>query len=176
MMLIGVKAQDGKEFAGVARSFMDFEQYIMNADGQPVTKAEIEAEGVTVDEAFAKATDNMNNFKISNLADVLGVSGMDNPLYVVTRPNMQFGAGYLCNGVALMRIRNLFAEDYYIFPSSVHEFLVMPKSIAFANGFDEKAMREMIININRTQVAEEERLSDSLYEFTKENGLERVEV
>ena len=175
-MYVGVKAHDEKEFCGVTRQFMDFEQYLMQYNGKPITKEELEVDGYTVDEAFEKAIENTDNFKIFNLGEMFG-SGAQNPLFVITRPdNIAFGAGYICNDKALERIRNLFEEDYYIFPSSVHEFLVMPKSIAFKNGFDEMSMQQLVADVNRTQVIEEDRLSDSLYEYTKANGLVRVEV
>ena len=51
--------------------------------------------------------------------------------------------------------------DYFVLPSSVHEVLIMPKS----EDMDPKELRNMVQNVNVTQVAEGEILSDQVYEY-----------
>lgn len=62
-------------------------------------------------------------------------------------------------------IQKMIAEkvggDYFVLPSSVHEVLIMPKS----EDMDPKELRNMVQDVNATQVAEGEILSDQVYEY-----------
>ncbi len=60
--------------------------------------------------------------------------------------------------------------DFYIIPSSVHEVILMPHD----GMLPEEAMKEMIYDINRTQVEPEEMLSDSLHYYDAEKKEIRV--
>lgn len=67
------------------------------------------------------------------------------------------------NGAACIiddNIQKMIAEkvggDYFVLPSSVHEVLIMPKS----EDMDPKELRNMVQDVNATQVAEGEILSD----------------
>ena len=51
--------------------------------------------------------------------------------------------------------------DYFVLPSSVHEVLIMPKS----EDMDPKELRNMVQDVNATQVAEGEILSDQVYGY-----------
>ena len=51
--------------------------------------------------------------------------------------------------------------DFYVLPSSIHECICVPKG---ADG-DPQALRELVSFVNRTEVAENEVLSDNIYEF-----------
>ena len=72
------------------------------------------------------------------------------------------------NGAACIiddNIQKMIAEkvggDYFVLPSSVHEVLIMPKS----EDMDPKELRNMVQDVNATQVAEGEILSDQVYEY-----------
>ena len=63
-------------------------------------------------------------------------------------------------------------ENFYILPSSVHEILLLPDSGAE----DARYLREMIREVNATQVEPEEVLSDNLYYFDRlKNRMEIVD-
>ena len=51
--------------------------------------------------------------------------------------------------------------DFYVLPSSVHECICVPKG----KDGDPQALRELVSFVNRTEVAENEVLSDNIYEF-----------
>ena len=72
------------------------------------------------------------------------------------------------NGAACIiddNIQKMIAEkvggDYFVLPSSVHEVLIMPKS----EDMDPKELRNMVQDVNATQVAEGEILSDQVYGY-----------
>ncbi len=63
-------------------------------------------------------------------------------------------------------------ENLYILPSSIHEVILMPQSEVD----DIQCVRNMIREVNRTQVEPEEILSDNLYFYHhRKNRVEIVE-
>ena len=52
--------------------------------------------------------------------------------------------------------------DVYLIPSSIYEFLVLPKAV---NQQSLQEIREMVYEINRAEVSPEDRLSDQVYEI-----------
>jgi hypothetical protein len=63
-------------------------------------------------------------------------------------------------------------QDYFILPSSVHEVLIVPKN----DQMDLKTLESMVQDVNATQVAPEERLSDHVYAYdAKEHELFRAD-
>ena len=61
-------------------------------------------------------------------------------------------------------METLFPEGYYLLPSSIHEMIIVPKD----GNISPKELGEMVRNVNETEVAREEVLSDRIYEFDKE--------
>ena len=53
-------------------------------------------------------------------------------------------------------------------PSSVHELLVVPVNM----GMDVGQLKEMVTSINASEVALEEQLSDNVYRYSTEKGLQ----
>lgn len=82
------------------------------------------------------------------------------PMYVITNNSKIYGA----SGVFIDKsLRQEIYEKvgcekgFYILPSSVHETLAVPAS------FDERFLKEMVHDVNNTQVALEEVLSDNVF-------------
>ena len=62
--------------------------------------------------------------------------------------------------------------DFFILPSSIHELLVVPKQ----DGMELSDLEAMVQEVNATQVAPEEKLSDHVYEYdAKEKELYRAD-
>ena len=61
------------------------------------------------------------------------------------------------------RIAEKIGTSYYILPSSVHETIIVPASITESSSLENLA--EMVIEINGTQVAPDEVLSDHVYRY-----------
>ena len=53
-------------------------------------------------------------------------------------------------------------SDLYLLPSSIHEFLALP-----ANSLEPEALEKMVKQVNRTEVATEEVLSDTVYFYDR---------
>lgn len=61
----------------------------------------------------------------------------------------------------LQRTEIRVGNDFYILPSSVHEVLIVPKEA----GMDFKDLEAMVQEVNATQVAPQDKLSDHVYQY-----------
>lgn len=87
-------------------------------------------------------------------------------MYVLTNKIRNFGAVCIVYPYVAQMIAGLLGESYYILPSSIHEVMILPKSQSIEPG----GFTDMILEINATQVDEEEVLSGHAYYFDKEKG------
>ena len=84
----------------------------------------------------------------------------DMPMLVLTNGSGSFGASLIIHPDIQEKIAECMGGDYYVLPSSVHEVIIVP-----ADGSTELSVRElndMVRQINETQVAPEEQLSDKV--------------
>lgn len=95
----------------------------------------------------------------------------ENRMYVLSNQFRQFGAACILYHRVLEDIGNQLNEDFYILPSSIHEVIILPACFSP----NEEDLNEMIVDINETQVSDEEVLSDHAYYYsTKTNKLVSV--
>ena len=87
------------------------------------------------------------------------------PMYVLTNINRYYGAACLVYPDMLEKIGNMLQDDFYVLPSSVHEVIFVGKS----GCVDSAALNEMIEEVNRTQVEEEELLSEHAYLYERKS-------
>ena len=82
-------------------------------------------------------------------------------LFMLTNEIKTYGAVLIVDPDRQKQISKRLHGSYYVLPSSVHECLILP-----ADGTEEESMLiTMIREINRTQVAPQEVLSDNLYYY-----------
>ncbi len=85
------------------------------------------------------------------------------PMRILSNRQRVNGAGCLMYRGVLEQLAEECGADLYILPSSVHEVILLP-----AGGREEPGeLRSIIGQVNRTQVAPEEVLSDSLYLYDR---------
>lgn len=87
------------------------------------------------------------------------ISGIEIPMRVLSNVKRTHGAACMIYPEVLRKLTEECRESFYILPSSVHEVIFL-KNLKTGS---EEALRKMIAEINRTQVAPEEVLSDQLY-------------
>lgn len=80
-------------------------------------------------------------------------------MVILTNSRKTYGACSILYPGVLEQMAERMGGDFYMIPSSVHEFLLMPRE---QERRDEE-LREMIAEVNRTEVSAEEVLSDHLY-------------
>ena len=131
-----------------------------------VTKPMLETFGITMAELKKAAFKNMENqFEFKNMADTLrelmgddcGIE--DAPMWVLSTEDKLMGAGAMFVPKVLKAVKERVGlEQFYILPSSIHEVLVVTEPNANADD-----LRNMVIEVNSTQVAPEDKLSDNVY-------------
>lgn len=86
-----------------------------------------------------------------------------NPIYILTNQNKINGAGVLAQDGVLDKIGALLDSDFYVLPSSLHEVILVPD-----NGNMQLAkLEDMVKEINATQVAPEDLLSDKVQYYDR---------
>jgi len=83
------------------------------------------------------------------------------PMYVLSNVNRTDGAACMLYPNLIGDFAKAMGSDLYIIPSSVHELLLLPAGDESESGY----IRNIIREVNETQLLEEEILSDSLYVY-----------
>ncbi len=141
----------------------------------PITNELLQLWDVTIDEIQQKAFLNAPtllpaSFKSMQLVidELLGNDCSEKEycqdlMFVLTNSLRSFGASCILYDGMLEKIGNEIGENYYILPSSIHEMIIVPES----NSPSREHLNEMVLEVNQTQVAEEEILSEHVYYYNR---------
>ena len=143
----------------------------------PVKNQYLEAWGVTEEDLYQQVMKNIHNeFELVNLTEyletVLGSipeekSVVSNNLYLLTNERKIYGAVQMLNAPLLKIVAEIFQDDFYILPASVHEVLLLPASVKFVTL---EEMEYTVKEVNRTQLAPTEILSENIYRYERITG------
>ena len=103
------------------------------------------------------------------IAEMTGVSVCGDgatPMYVLTNKEKCFGASAMLYSEKIGPLAERFGCDLLILPSSIHEVLLIPDDHVREYAF----YRQMVEEVNRTQVEPEEVLSYGLYRYCRKNS------
>lgn len=125
----------------------------------PVKKSMLEVWGVSKEQVMSDAKAREERRSPGMLERMDSFISSDADLYVCTNKDMFYGAAALFYPGMIEKILGKVGDRFWILPSSVHEFLIMPCNDWCAA--DE--LREMVRQINRSEVKEKDRLSDEVY-------------
>ena len=144
-----------------------------------VTNQIIESMGVTPEQLHADALENAPHIKPAEIrgmsevmaehvgpaqAEMMGIVPMDSEdeqMFVATVPDKVHGAGVLAYQDFMDQAAERVGGDFFILPSSIHEILIVPD-----NGqMDLKTLEDMVKDVNATQVAPADKLTDSVYHY-----------
>lgn len=84
-------------------------------------------------------------------------------IYVLTNKTGINGAAVILYTDVLKKIAKSFQNDLYLLPSSIHEFLILPKK-----DYRKEELEAMVQEVNQTQVLDEEILAQHIYEYVLE--------
>lgn len=87
----------------------------------------------------------------------------DMGMYVLTNRRKFFGASEILDKNTLRTIADWLGDGFIVLPSSVHEVIILPSK----NKKEYEELAEMVQEVNRTQVSVEERLSDHVYAYCR---------
>lgn len=105
------------------------------------------------------------NMLLENGCIVQGAFEM--PMYCLTNGNRSNGASLIFHDDILEKIGKVIRSDYYVLPSSLHEVLILPDSTEMPIA----DMTAMVREINEFQVAVEDRLSDKIQFYSREEKM-----
>lgn len=86
------------------------------------------------------------------------------PMYILSNQKGINGASCILYKNLLNDFSNQIQSDFFILPSSVHEVILIP----FQENIKKESLEHMVQDVNRTQVALEEVLSDRVYFYSRE--------
>lgn len=89
------------------------------------------------------------------------------PMYVLTNSQQYFGAACILYPRTLYHISQNLNNDLYILPSSIHEIIIIPASSSAIP----TELAQIVRDINLTEVAPDEILSDSVYYYQQKSDL-----
>lgn len=137
---------------------------------------------VSVDELYAEALKNSQKklpLELKSMNDLMGelmagnidslddtdidVTLVDDQMYVLTNFLRHFGAAVILYPGVLSRFGMAVGCDFYILPSSVHEVILLPAKSCY----EKNRLQELVAHVNRTQVAAEDYLSDTVYLYSR---------
>lgn len=144
-----------------------------NEDGRAsilVNNDLIERMGVTHEQLRADALENSPEIRpvvIQGMNEV-----MKEMMFIATVPDKNSGAGVLAYQDFMDQAAEKIGGDFYVIPSSIHEILLVPD-----NGeVQAEGLKEMVQEVNATEVSPEEKLSDNVYHYdSKEHIFELAE-
>lgn len=91
-------------------------------------------------------------------------------MYILTNQDNQNGAFSALQTDTLSHLTDeIDADKIYILPSSIHELIAVP-----AYDFKPNDLKEMVMSVNRSEVAEEEFLSDMVYRFDRNSRILQI--
>lgn len=157
----------------------------------PITNQIMETWGVTQEDLQRLAKENcdtltpskfvsmnavMTDMMIPQIMDDYGISReeasqmindmipADDKMFVLTNEQKLNGAAALLDEKMMEQITEKVGNDFYILPSSVHEVLIVPNEV----GMELQDLEAMVQEVNATQVAPQDKLSDHVYQYDNE--------
>lgn len=154
----------------------------------PITNALAERYGLSVDDLDALAKQNQKDgYSFISMDEVMagimreqGMEDIELPpndamMYVLSNESRLNGAALITNQEILDDIAEQIGSNLVILPSSIHEVIVLPEAVltnAPAFGDPLQNLKDMVHEVNGTEVRPEEVLSDNVYVYdAKEHEL-----
>lgn len=87
-----------------------------------------------------------------------------NRMWILSNHEKEFGAGLIADRAAMKRVGEILGDDFYILPSSIHELIIMKASCP---GISKIHLAAVVRHVNRTNVSQNEWLSDHIYRYSR---------
>jgi hypothetical protein len=85
-------------------------------------------------------------------------------MYVLSNKDKQYGAVYMFDTEVMSKIAEEIGGDLVVIPSSIHESILLKKQ----EDTDFDILRDMVKEVNRTQLHPTEILSDEVYQYSRD--------
>ncbi|MCH5266754.1 MAG: hypothetical protein J1E62_00305 [Lachnospiraceae bacterium] len=107
-----------------------------------------------------------------NIQKIIGEMNYESEIepYVLTNEMGINGAAVVVYPGCLEMVGDSINNDFYLLPGSIHEMLVIPADTTLSV----EEMRNMVVNVNRKCVEQDELLSDDVYFYSRSKGVMEV--
>ncbi len=185
-MLVSTKQNKELLKTAVSRSVLDlsvvyqvrFESPDERIYSMKLTYPMLKEYGIDEETVYDSAIRNLktDGYAFYNMEDVFGMfmpGGMtadpvshldDGSMFVLLNRSKQYAAAGLLDLEMIRRAAG--GRDFYVLPSSIHEVIFVPTS----DDVDQEMLTEMVRQVNASEVAESERLSDHAYFYNGATG------
>ncbi len=127
----------------------------------------IEPIGLVMERILEETAEEMDDELFEELhASLLELRKQKEIMYVLSNTERYCGSASLLYPEVLRNFAEEVGEDLYILPSSIHEVLLIPDD----GGFEKNELEGLVSEVNLTQLAIDEKLSDSVYYYKRETG------
>ena len=99
-----------------------------------------------------------------------GNDSRDTDMYVLTNQCRRFGAAEILDKKTLRMVADQVGDGFIVLPSSVHETIVLPSKEEPEYG----RLADMVRAVNDTLVEAEERLSDHVYVYSRDEEMLKI--
>ena len=163
----------GKDQDGLSSMFIKndlLEQYGISAEqlhedamksSPRIMAPEVSSMGAIMEELVEKDLFMMSPEEREMLQESIRESAQMPTFFVVTNQQRIDGAGVIFYPEFMDNMGELLGNDFFILPSSIHQMLVFPDD----GQVDAEMLRDMVKEVNATQVAPAERLTNDVYHF-----------
>lgn len=103
----------------------------------------------------------------AELMGLMPVAPEDEQMYVASVPDKTHGASVIAYQDFMDRASDRVGGDFFILPSSIHEVLIIPDN----KEIDFKVLEGMVRDVNETQVAPEDKLTDNVYHYDSKDKI-----
>lgn len=132
-----------------------------------VRNSDMQRWGKSVEDLYRDALENCPKMlppvfrPLSDVLDFIRPCG-EGELYLLTNESALYGAAVVLYPGILDEIAGEIGAPFFVLPSSVHEMILLPD-----HGEDPEGLLEIVTEINHTQVAREEILTDAVYHYSR---------
>lgn len=106
---------------------------------------------------------------ITSMGEMLGIGDTGDGLMVIHNKSGVYGASAILRRDIREKLLKKFPEGCYILPSSIHEVLALPFGMS-----DVIALKDMVTQINDTEVSPDDRLTYSVYQLMVDSNIKKV--
>jgi len=112
--------------------------------------------------AMCGADMGLDEEEINLLQQNIGEIPMEEGLFILTNNKRLYASGLVLYPELLEGVADILKDDLILLPSSVHEWILKK-----ASGSDLTLLKEMVMEVNQTQLKASEYLSDEVYYYDR---------
>lgn len=109
--------------------------------------------------------DEMKSFLEMLFEKSMSCMACDATTHVLSNKYRQYGAAVLFYPQMQEKLAEQIGTDYFVLPSSIHEVMIVPEQ----EGLDYQVLKDMVQQVNSTDVSPDEILTDEVYHYDRKN-------